>query len=181
MIKKKILVVDDEVMLVDLIKMRLEINDYEVTTAHDGFGGLIRAKTDRPDLIILDISMAGMDGYTMLKEVRHMEGIKDTKVVMLTASGKNRDLFEAEGISDYITKPFDTEDFVSRIGKIVQNGKVVEEKIKKSAKIIKTAKVAKVAKVKKAKKTVKTVKAKKVKKVKKVTKVKKAKKAKKAK
>jgi len=123
MIQKKILVVEDEVILVEFIKMRLEANGYSVTTANDGFDGLLRAKEVRPDLIILDISMERMDGYTMLKKIRQNEEIKDTRVIMLTASGKKREMFEAEGISDYITKPFDAEDFLSRVEKVLKKGK----------------------------------------------------------
>lgn len=121
--KKKILVVDDEVMLVDLLKIRLEDNGYDVDSANDGFEGLSVAEAMRPDLIILDINMKGMDGYTMLKEVRKNDQIKDTNIIMLTASGKNRELFEKEGISDYITKPFDTEDFLSRVDKVFKKKK----------------------------------------------------------
>ena len=116
---KKILIVDDEVMLVELLKIRLEDNGYDVTSANDGFEGLSKAIETSPDLIILDINMEGMDGYTMLKEIRKNDHIKDTKVIMLTASGKNKELFEKEGISGYITKPFDTEDFVSEVNGVL--------------------------------------------------------------
>ncbi|MCK5083999.1 MAG: response regulator [Candidatus Omnitrophica bacterium] len=118
--KKKILVVDDEEMLNEFIKIRLEDNNYIVGTATDGIEGLVKAEQVRPDLIILDIFMKPMDGYTMLKEVRRNEKIKDTLVIMLTASGKKKEVFEAEGISDYITKPFDSEDFVARVNKVLK-------------------------------------------------------------
>ncbi|MCK5179766.1 MAG: response regulator [Candidatus Omnitrophica bacterium] len=118
--KKKILVVDDEEMLNEFIKIRLEDNNYIVETATDGIEGLLKAEQVRPDLIILDIFMKPMDGYTMLKEVRRNEKIKDTLVIMLTASGKKKEVFEAEGISDYITKPFDSEDFVARVNKVLK-------------------------------------------------------------
>ena len=123
MIQKKILVVDDEVMLVEFIKIRLEDKGYSVTISNDGFEGLLKAEEVRPDLIILDISMEPMDGYTMFKKIRQNEKIKDTRVIMLTASGKKREMFEAEGISDYITKPFDAEDFLSRVEKVLKEGK----------------------------------------------------------
>jgi len=128
MANKKILIVDDEVMLVELLKMRLEDNRYDVTSANDGFEGLSVAEQMHPDLIILDINMQGMDGYTMLKEIRKNDQLKDTKIVMLTASGKNREIFEKEGISDYITKPFDTEDFLVRIDNILRKKKRTKAK-----------------------------------------------------
>jgi len=118
---KTVLVVDDEVILVDMIRLRLEANGYRVESAHDGREGLAKAQIVRPDLIILDIGMAGMDGYTMLKELRKHKKLKYTRVVMLTASGRFRDRFEKEGISDYIVKPFDTEDFISRIKKTLKD------------------------------------------------------------
>jgi len=120
---KKILIVDDEVMLVELLEIRLQDGGYDVASANDGFEGLSKAEAMRPDLIILDINMEGMDGYTMLKEVRRNDRLKDTKVIMLTASGKKRELFEKEGISDYIVKPFDTEDFCSRVDKVFKKKK----------------------------------------------------------
>ena len=120
---KKILVVDDEVMLVNLLQMRLEANGYEVEVAYDGQEGLSKTVRTRPDLIILDINMEGMDGYTMLKELRKKTGIKDTKVIMLSASGKMREIFEKEGISDYITKPFDADDLLTRVAEVIKGGK----------------------------------------------------------
>lgn len=121
--QKKVLVVDDEEMLVEFIKIRLEGNGYLVETATDGTEGLLKVEQTNPDLIILDIYMQPMDGYTMLKELRKNEKTKDIPVIMLTASGKKREVFEAEGISDYITKPFDSQDFLTRIGRVLEQGK----------------------------------------------------------
>lgn len=123
MAQKKILVVDDEEMLVGFIRIRLEVNGFMVETASDGIDGLYKAERTHPDLIVLDIFMKPMDGLTMLKELRKNEQTKNTPVIMLTASGKKRELFEAEGISDYITKPFDGEDFVARIKKVLNEKK----------------------------------------------------------
>ena len=120
MAAKKILVVDDEMMLVDFLKIRLEDSGYVVDTASDGTEGLVKAETMRPDLIILDIFMKPMDGYTMLKDLRKDEKTKDIPVIILTASGKKRELFEAEGISDYIIKPFESDDFVARVDRILK-------------------------------------------------------------
>ena len=121
MTKKKILVVDDEVMLVDFLKMRLENAGYEVETASDGTEGLLKLAQSRPDLIVLDIYMEPMDGLSMLKKVREDEKVKDIPIIMLTASGKKREVFEAEGISDYITKPFDSKDFLTRVGRVLKD------------------------------------------------------------
>ena len=123
MAKKKILVVDDEVELVDLIKIRLESDGHEVITANSGLEGLSKASNELPDLIILDIGMAEMDGYTTLQKLREDEALKNTPVIMLTAYAKMKGLFEMEGISDYIVKPFDPQDFLMRINKVLKKGK----------------------------------------------------------
>jgi two-component system, OmpR family, alkaline phosphatase synthesis response regulator PhoP len=120
--KKKILVVDDEAELVELVKTRLEANGYAVATAHDGIEGLSKAQRERPDLIVLDIGMAQMDGYTMLQKIREDEKMKGIPVIMLTAYGKMKDLFEVEGVSDYIVKPFDPQDFLSRVARVLKEG-----------------------------------------------------------
>ena len=123
MVKKKILVVDDEADLVELVTIRLEANGYEVVMANSGLEGLSKASSEVPDLIILDIGMAEMDGYTVLQKLRGEEKTKDIPVIMLTAYAKMKSLFEMEGISDYIVKPFDPQDFRLRVARALKKGK----------------------------------------------------------
>lgn len=123
MAKKKILVIDDEIELVELVKIRLEAGGYEVVTANSGLEGLSKASSELPDLIILDIAMADMDGYTALQKIRENDQIKHIPVVMLTAYAKMKSLFEMEGVSDYIVKPFDSQDFLMRITKVLEKAK----------------------------------------------------------
>ncbi|MCK5179249.1 MAG: response regulator [Candidatus Omnitrophica bacterium] len=122
MSKKKILIVDDEIELVELVKIRLEANGYEVITANSGLEGLSKAASEVPDLIVLDIGMAEMDGYTALQKLREEETTKDIPVIMLTAYAKMQSLFEMEGISDYIVKPFDPQDFLEKVEKVFKKG-----------------------------------------------------------
>lgn len=112
---KKILLVDDEVDLVELLKIRLESNGYDVLAAHNGKECLHEAKANLPDLIILDVLMPEMDGYTTLRELKKEDETKDIPVIILTAKGKMRDLFEVEGIDDYMVKPFDDDELLLRI------------------------------------------------------------------
>jgi CheY-like chemotaxis protein len=123
MAKKKILVVDDEVELVELVKIRLEANGYEVVMANSGLEGLSKASSESPNLIVLDIGMAEMDGYTVLQKLKEDEKTKDIPVIMLTAYAKMQSLFEMEGISDYIVKPFDPQDFLARVDKVLKKKK----------------------------------------------------------
>lgn len=113
--KKKILVVDDEADFVDMVRMRLEANGYEVLTAYNGRDGLEKAKAEKPDLILLDILMPELDGYTTLKELKNMGETKGIPVLVVTAKPGMKDLFVIEGIADYIVKPFDDEDLLLRI------------------------------------------------------------------
>jgi len=114
---KRILVVDDEPDIVEVVRLRLEANNYEVIAAYDGEEGLRKARNEQPDLIILDILMPEMDGYTFVRELKADESIKDIPIVVLTAKDKMRDLFAIEGIKDYIVKPFKGEELVKIIGK----------------------------------------------------------------
>ena len=119
MSKKKILVIDDEPDLVKMVKMRLEANGYEVAVAFDGEEGLKVAQEEIPDLILLDITMPKKDGYTFLLELKENEATKSIPVIALTAKPKMKDIFEFEGVKDYITKPCDSAQLLSKIEEII--------------------------------------------------------------
>ena len=117
MAKKKILLVDDEPSVLKILTRRLETSQYEVITATDGLEGLDRAMTDRPDLIISDIMMPNMDGYTFVRKVRAQPHLARVPVIILTAKDKMQDLFVFQGVKDcdYIVKPFESEDLLKKI------------------------------------------------------------------
>jgi adenylate cyclase len=106
---KKILLVDDEPEFVDMIRMRLEANGYEVIVAHNGAEGLKKAAEENPNLILLDVMMPGMDGFRVLATLRQTVGTEYVPVVMLTARGESKSLFKAQdlGVVDYLIKPCD--------------------------------------------------------------------------
>ena len=112
---KKILVVDDEQQLALAVKIRLQSVGYEVVTASDGQQGLELVEKERPDLVILDVLMPNMDGYSCLREINARFGRGKVPVIVLTARDRMKDLFELEGIADYVIKPFDHEDLLVRI------------------------------------------------------------------
>ncbi|MBI4431754.1 MAG: response regulator [Candidatus Omnitrophica bacterium] len=122
---KKILLIDDEEDILTTLSIRLESQGYTVVMARDGIEGLESIKNDKPDLIILDIMMPNMGGYQMLqklKEISNQHGVSRLKppVIVLTAKGEGvRDLFEMEGIADYVIKPFESKDLLDRIKKVI--------------------------------------------------------------
>lgn len=107
--KKRILLVDDEKDLVDMIKLRLEANDYEVIMAHDGQEALDKARREKPDLIILDLMIPKMDGYKVCRMLKFDEKYKNIPVILFTARAQEKDiaLGKEVGGDAYITKPFD--------------------------------------------------------------------------
>jgi CheY-like chemotaxis protein len=117
----KILVVDDEPHIVMLIKSRLIANNYEVITANDGQECLKKLVDEKPDLLILDIMMPKMDGYSVLvaiKEMREMTGdIPEIPVIILTArvEARIKELVEQEQIQAYLVKPFDSKELLKTI------------------------------------------------------------------
>ena len=112
---KKILVADDEQQLALALKIRLQSQGYEVVTAHDGQAAIALAVQEKPDMIILDVLMPLMDGYSCVREINTKFGRGKIPVIILTARERMKDLFELEGIEDYVIKPFDHEDLFVRI------------------------------------------------------------------
>ena len=112
---KKVLIADDEQQLALAVKIRLQSKGYQVVTATDGRAALELAEQEKPDLIILDVLMPIMDGYSCLRELNIRFGRGKIPVIILTARDRMKDLFELEGIEDYVIKPFDHEDLLIRI------------------------------------------------------------------
>lgn len=114
---KRILIVDDERDLVDLLKARLEAQGFEVVTAYDGQEGLEKAKEEKPDLILLDVMMPKMDGYQVCRFLKFDEAFKQIPIIMLTARGQEQDQKKGMevGADAYVIKPFDKEDLLKKI------------------------------------------------------------------
>jgi DNA-binding response OmpR family regulator len=117
--KRKILVVDDELDMLMVIKLRLEASGYEVMTATDGLEGLNSARKDSPDLIVLDIMLPKMNGYKVARFLKFDEEYKKIPIVMLTALGGDEDRATGieTGADEYLTKPFETEQLLSAVRK----------------------------------------------------------------
>ena len=127
----KILVIDDDEAINELVRINLEIAGYSVICANDGISGFAKAKQELPDLIILDVMMPDVDGYTVAKRIRENEEIKETPIIMLTALGmldnkvKGFDI----GVDDYLVKPFEIEELKVRVRALLKR----TDKIPKSA------------------------------------------------
>ncbi len=117
---KKILIADDEEQLALAVKIRLQSKGYQVLTAPDGRQALELITQQQPDLLILDILMPVMDGYSCLREINRRFGRGRIPVIVLTARDRMKDLFELEGIEDYVIKPFDHEDLLVRIERVLK-------------------------------------------------------------
>ena len=120
---KKVLIIDDEVNTVKVVTSRLKANQYEVIAANDGEDGLKKLKNERPDLIILDIMMPKIDGYTFLRTIKTDGSLPKIPVIVLTAKDKMKDLFEIEGVKDYVVKPFKPEDLLQKVDKYLKEKK----------------------------------------------------------
>lgn len=119
---KKIMIVDDEESLVELVKAVLEQEGFEVIPAMNGGEALEKLKTAKPDLILLDMMMPGMSGREVCESIRKNPETKDLKVAFLTVakfSEAGKDTLKKMNVLDYITKPFDNADLVKRVKKMV--------------------------------------------------------------
>ena len=119
--EKTILVVDDEAPIVDILKINLKKNGYKGLEAYDGESAYKIAIEENPDLILLDVMLPKMDGFTVCRKLR--ERI-DTPIVMITARGEEEDkvLGLAIGADDYITKPFSIKELIARVQANLRRG-----------------------------------------------------------
>ncbi len=125
--KVKILIVDDELDFVQQLQDRIEKCDYEVITACNGVEGLKKARKEKPEVILLDVTMPVMDGHEMLEALRKQPSGDFSSVIMLTARSQVYDFARAStcGVDDYIVKPFDMSELQKKIRDVVESRKSV--------------------------------------------------------
>ncbi len=126
---RKILVVDDEAVLVETIAYNLEQAGYQVTTAADGASALEVARRESPDLIILDIMLPEMDGLEVCRQLRRDSGTIATPIIMLTAKGDEIDKVVGleVGADDYVTKPFGRRELLARVRALLRRANPAQE------------------------------------------------------
>ena len=123
----KILVVDDDLAINELIKINLELQGYEVLQAYNGTEGFALAKQEEPALVVLDVMMPEVDGFTVAKRIRQCEEIADTPIIMLTALSELNDKVSGFniGVDDYLTKPFEIEELIVRVRALLKRTKQI--------------------------------------------------------
>lgn len=125
--RPKILVIDDDPDMVDMLRMALEKASYEVIAAYDGREGVEKARTEKPDAIVLDIMMPEKDGFVACQEMKNEAETADIPILVLSAVGSHFGHthyapsmgFELEA-EDYIDKPVDPNELVKRVAKLLE-------------------------------------------------------------
>ena len=119
MLKQKILIVDDDENIAELISLYLEKEQYDTETAHDGEEALKIVEVYNPDLILLDLMLPGIDGYEVCQQVRKT---RDIPIIMLSAKGEVFDkvLGLKMGADDYMVKPFDANELIARVSAVLR-------------------------------------------------------------
>lgn len=120
--KKKILIVDDEEHILELLKFNLEKNGFEVFSSDNGEDCIVLIEQHNVDLLVLDLMLPGMDGIDVCKEIRKMDRFQSLPIIMLTAKGEETDriLGLELGADDYITKPFSVRELIARVKAVLR-------------------------------------------------------------
>lgn len=119
--KKKILLVDDSSTVILMEKMILAKGPYEIVTARDGVEGIAKAKSEKPDVILLDVMMPNMDGITACGELRRNSETAHIPIVMVTTRGEEQNIEAAfrNGCTDYVTKPISGIELLTKLSNIL--------------------------------------------------------------
>lgn len=129
MAEDKILIVDDEANIRELIAFNLKNEGYRILTAADGISALKTIKEEKPSLILLDLMLPGMNGYEVCKEVRREKELSTTPIIMLSAKDAEFDkvLGLELGADDYMTKPFSVRELVARVKAVLRRTTPIAE------------------------------------------------------
>ena len=129
MAKPKILVIEDEPDLLEVIQYNLDREGHKVIACRNGEQGLSRIRTDNPDLVILDLMLPGMDGVEVCRQVKSDPVTRAIPIIMVTAKSEESDIVLGLGIGadDYITKPFSPRELVARVKVVLRRGPLREE------------------------------------------------------
>ncbi len=118
--KKRILVIEDEAHIAEGIQLNLTLQGYDAAVASDGIKGLEKWRSWHPDLIVLDVMLPMIDGFSILKTIRKED--EKIPVLILSARGDTKDKVKGlqYGVDDYLSKPFDLDEFLLRVARLLQ-------------------------------------------------------------
>ncbi len=127
----KILVIDDDIAINELIKVNLELCGYKVIQAFDGTKGFALCKQEKPSLVVLDVMMPEVDGFTVAQRIRKNEDTKNIPILMLTALSQINDKVKGFniGVDDYLVKPFEMEELQVRVRALLKRTDQIPESI----------------------------------------------------
>ena len=133
---EKVLVVDDDPNICDVLRMYLENEGYSVILAYDGEEALVKFNALKPDIILLDVMLPTLDGWQVCREIRKTS---NTPIIMLTAKGETFDkvLGLELGADDYVTKPFDAKEVMARVKAVLRRASGSNDAEENSKKIVK--------------------------------------------
>src|SRR3989338_4428334 len=119
---KRILIVDDEPEIIELLEMRLRKVGYDILTASDGMEGLAKARKEIPDLIILDVMMPKMDGFQVCRFLKFDEKYKKIPILMLTSRGQDSDKRLGQQVSAdaYFPKPYEIDSLLKEVKRLLE-------------------------------------------------------------
>jgi len=127
---RKIVIIEDEPDIVEVIAYNLSREGYQVVSAQDGEEGLRKVRKEMPDLVLLDLMLPGMDGLELCKEMKEDQRMRSIPVIMVTAKGDESDVVLGLGVGadDYIAKPFSPKELIARVRAVLRRGPLREEK-----------------------------------------------------
>lgn len=126
---KKIVVVEDEEDILDIITYNLSREGYQVSGASDGLHGVKLIQRERPDLVLLDLMLPSVDGLEICRRIKSDASVKDIPIIMVSAKGEESDVVLGLGIGadDYVSKPFSPKELIARVQAVLRRGPVREQ------------------------------------------------------
>ncbi|MFN2506419.1 MAG: response regulator transcription factor [Acidimicrobiales bacterium] len=117
----KVLVIDDDPVILELLRVNFEIEGFDVVSAGDGREGLEKALSEQPDVILSDIMMPRLDGLQLLSELKRGPRTRNFPVILLSAKAQNAEVQQGLdlGADDYVTKPFDPLELIDRVNAVL--------------------------------------------------------------
>ena len=128
MSKRKIIIIEDEPDILEVLSYNLRREGFEILAAGDGAQGLALVKREKPDLVLLDLMLPGMDGVEVCTTIKKHPETHNTLIIMVTAKGEESDIVLGLGVGadDYISKPFSPKELVARVKAVLRRGVLLE-------------------------------------------------------